>query len=316
MEIAVSSIFQLNAFKLFHSFLCDFRRLLFATLDGIFGDKICDSYDNNINCKVEDESLDALLPFMRDYWEQHAANKSLLSINIYDIGNSPSVDRIPTEVYSTYPELKELLINADFVKEITVADATNAKNLTKFRVAYSKQMDKLTAGTFVTGMNLEVLELFKNQISHIDDLTFTNLSSTLQQLVLNGNQLTTISKNTFARLGELTVLGLRENQIHAIENGAFVDLKKLIVLDLSLNKLKVLSDNIFSGPTALVTLHLQENQIENVGNALYILTALEDLHIEDNPIKDIDLRKFTKAPKNLVQTTPASIPMAEIERNS
>lgn len=227
------------------------------------------------------------------------SSKSISSPNVHSITirnpeNNTKIDRIPNEIFSTFPKLK--VLESDLkLTEIAANDLSNANELTELYVSYSK-LRRLSAGWIqMATTKLERLSLHSNEIETIDDSTFSSLKS-LKVLFLYENKLTVISRNTFSGLAELQKLYLSENAIHTIENGAFTDLKKLKELRLNQNKLRVLSDHIFDGPTALKSLTIASNQIANIEDVLFRLTAIEELDLEGNQIGDVDLVKFSKLP--------------------
>ena len=96
-----------------------------------------------------------------------------------------------------------------------------------------------------TGLEaVEGLYLYSNQISHIEPLTFMNLTS-LIHLILHNNNLTQIHRNIFHGLESLEELRLGNNQIYSIETGSFQSSPYLRILGLSGNLITLLTPGVF-----------------------------------------------------------------------
>lgn len=267
-----------------------------------------------LTVKVQDESAEQLLKSIQRYWHTQAVpanGKILIWMSIQATKPNQKMNRIPIQL-SMFPKLEMLLMSSHFLN-FTAVDSVNAKQLKGLGLSDSKQMLKLSTGTFYPMDKLEWLHIVNNQLESIDDFAFKNLT-TLQELHLNENKLTKIGRNTFGGLVGLKRLVLAQNQIHTIDAGAFTDLKKLDELGLSDNKLKVINDGTLEGPTTL-SLCLGGNQIESVGNYLYNLATLKELWLDSNPINDIDFVKFSKLP-NLKQLGLRKTGLADQHINS
>lgn len=203
------------------------------------------------------------------------------------------LDHVPNEMILEFPNLKKLTISSPSFQDFTSIDLVNIAELSFFAVSNSRELKKLTQ---FPPAKWEVLNLDRNAIDTIEDLTFSRLGA-LEYLWLDQNRLTEISRNTFAGLSKLLKLALQENRIHTIEDGAFTDLEKLYQLNLSQNRLKTLTDHTFDGLVSIELLFLKYNQINRIGRSLYPLTTSESILLSNNPIEDIDLIEFAKMPK-------------------
>uniref|UniRef100_A0A8C6UAE5 TIR domain-containing protein n=1 Tax=Neogobius melanostomus TaxID=47308 RepID=A0A8C6UAE5_9GOBI len=116
-----------------------------------------------------------------------------------------------------------------------------------------------------TAVILNILDLSNNQISHIEDASFSHLSS-LTVLSLIGNKLMELTDHMFTGLSNLTVLNLTENQITFVSEFVFVPLTKLLQLRLRDNRLSSISDivKVVSFCPLLKFLDLSNNPLSSI----------------------------------------------------
>lgn len=218
--------------------------------------------------------------------------EQIKSISIITRQNESSLDNIPSEMFSAFPNLLYLTIESR-IKEIRPLDFARAKKLESLNLSWNK-LSKLSMGPF-NMVNLLSLSLSFNKIKTIDDFAFGNQSS-LHELYLDFNKLDTIKRNTFTGLSELRRLHLGDNKIDTIEDGAF-RMPNLTELILSRNKLKVLNDDLFAGVPVLKRLSIACNEIERIGMSLSTLKSLEWLVLNNNQISETEMTKLAKLPQ-------------------
>jgi Leucine-rich repeat (LRR) protein len=80
--------------------------------------------------------------------------------------------------------------------------------------------------TFFGLENLQVLDIYDNKLSKIEDNSFMCVKN-LHELYLNNNEFEIINKLTFNGLTRLKILDLSECKIKLIDKNAFVNLEKL-----------------------------------------------------------------------------------------
>ncbi|XP_031153532.1 toll-like receptor 13 [Sander lucioperca] len=138
---------------------------------------------------------------------------------------------------------------------------------------------------------LEELNLSKNNISTLQCNDFANLTK-LRQLSLHQNVISALQECVFKNLIRLQVLKLQNNTISKL-NGAFKKyLPNLKQLRLNGNKLTAIKRREFMGLQSLQNLSLHENQIGEVENGSFIgLTNLTDIQLQSNDIKKAALDK-------------------------
>ncbi|XP_029942528.1 transforming growth factor beta activator LRRC32 [Salarias fasciatus] len=166
---------------------------------------------------------------------------------------------------------------------------------------HSNRIRFIQPGLFGTMSQLRVLDLSRNRLSVFAqsgqsvgalasvqslDLShnglFTGMSDSfladspaLQNLSLEGNSITRISRTTFSGSLALRRISLRDNVVLEIEDGAFDSLDQLTDLDLSRNSISCITDfNLYS----LERLNLSRNSVERFHSApagVFRLLALD-----------------------------------------
>lgn len=185
-------------------------------------------------------------------------------VSIKPLPNETNIDRIPSEIFSTFKNLHLLDIRST--------------------------IEVLTSQDFVAAPKLRKLFLPTNKIKIIEDFTFLNQSS-LNRLWLADNKLTTLNRNTFTGLLELSDLSIDNNEIDTIEDGA-LELPRLESLNLRHNKIKSFADGTFVGTVSLKALHLDSNKFDSINLFLFTkLPMLEELTLSftNSRLKDVKI---------------------------
>ena len=92
--------------------------------------------------------------------------------------------------------------------------------------------------TFKGLSKLSKLRLNSNNISTIDDMSFTSLEN-LRVLWLNNNSLKKMDSNTFSGLGHLERIFLNNNKLDKIDRKCFEPLKSIKVIEIYQNSAKI-----------------------------------------------------------------------------
>ncbi|XP_055389800.1 uncharacterized protein LOC129618812 [Condylostylus longicornis] len=123
----------------------------------------------------------------------------------------------------------------------------------------------------------------------------TTLSTEIQVLVLNDNQIAYLNREEFINLGLLNLqrIYLKKSNIQYIHKEAFKNLKILVEIDLSDNKIEMLDKDTFMGNDRLRILYLNGNPIKKlVAYQFPILPHLRTLDLHDCLINYIDPLAF------------------------
>lgn len=149
-------------------------------------------------------------------------------------------------------------------------------------------IDTVNATLFPMPSSINILEMESCGIKNIVDNAFADLIN-MEELILNHNELQTITANTFKGANGLQVIFLKNSKIKTIENGAF-DLPVLEEIHLDSNELKTIPTNLFSNAPNLNMISLPMNRLENLNFELPI--GLIHFDVGSNPLSAIDLGMF------------------------
>ena len=111
---------------------------------------------------------------------------------------------------------------------------------------------------------------------------FAGMTS-LEELHLGNNRLTSLPADLFDSLARLNSLNLDHNRLTALPAGAFDSLARLGFLELDNNQLSELPAGVFDGPTRLAVLSLHGNQLTALPAGLFDgLTSLGQISLDHN----------------------------------
>ena len=124
--------------------------------------------------------------------------------------------------------------------------------------------------------------------------------SKLQELELDGNQITAVPDNAFLNLVELKILELNENQISTVSQTSFKGLSKLLRLEISKNLLQELPDNIFEDLLKLKILRLHTNHLKKLSTRTFgskgAMQNIYSLFVGGNQLVEFESNFFRKFP--------------------
>ena len=185
-------------------------------------------------------------------------------------------------------------------------------------LSISEDLDELQPQTFKHLLNLQILNLNKNNIKVLPDPLFQGLRK-LRWLNLNRNQIQDFNNKTFKDLESLQLLSVQQNelrfepitncfnQLQRLEslflNGnempeigayAFVRLVSLKELELQEMNVRTIKDYAFEGLEKLTKLNLNDNELESISTLTFSgLINLRELRIKNNVIQHIDSKSFS-----------------------
>ncbi|XP_060057843.1 leucine-rich repeats and immunoglobulin-like domains protein 2 isoform X2 [Erinaceus europaeus] len=143
--------------------------------------------------------------------------------------------------------LQQLYLSQNSVERISPDAWEFCQRLTELDLSYN-HLTRLDESAFVGLSLLDRLNLGDNRITHIADGVFRFLSN-LQTLNLKNNEISWAiedANEVFAGLTSLTKLILQGNQIKSITKKAFISLESLEHLDLNNNAIMSVQENAFS----------------------------------------------------------------------
>ncbi len=107
---------------------------------------------------------------------------------------------------------------------------------------------------------------------------------TIKRIVLDGNYLTKLTRDSFAGLYSLVALSVEENYLTQLPSNIFTGLALLQTIYLSKNNLRQLPSNIFTGLRFLQRIYLNGNYLEQLAPHTFAgLPHLTDLWLSGNP---------------------------------
>ena len=146
----------------------------------------------------------------------------------------------------------------------------------------------------------------------------TNLSTDIQVLMMNENNLQTLNREEFTTLGliNLQKIFLKKSNIKYLHRETFKNLKILVELDLSDNVIEQLDKQTFSGNDRLRILLLYGNPIKKLlADQFPVLPYLRtiDLHncelssIDETSFSNVDLLEYLDLKQNQLENLPGNV---------
>jgi Leucine-rich repeat (LRR) protein len=186
------------------------------------------------------------------------------------------------------PQLKKLEINANFMKNLTTSQQYSS-NLTYIDLGWNS-LTSLPMENLPVFLNLQTLELEKNQIQHVND-------------------------NAFIGFHNLTTLDLRQNKIQILPMGAFADLPNLSELNLANNHLTSFDFAIVKQNPQLKKLEINANYITNVTTSQQYSSNLTYIDLGRNCLTSLPMKKLPDFP-NLQRLSIYTNNLAEFDFES
>lgn len=230
-----------------------------------------------IECHIEaltlNESTDKLSPQLSKWVKKEKVNEIAIYAQKTSINSDIlSIDHVPREVYSIFPNLRKLTIKSK-IKEVVAEDFFTSANRS----------------------DLILINLSGNQLTIIRRDTFGGIF-TLEKLNLNDNDIHTIENGSFSDLTNLKVLLMSGNKIKVLDDRAFYGITALVHLDLSHNGITNIG-NSFDVLSSVEKLILRSNEINYTEIAKF--TKLPKL-------KELDLsRAIVNSPTDSKESKPS-----------
>lgn len=139
------------------------------------------------------------------------------------------------------------------------------------------------------GLRVKKLVLSGLGIEAVNESAFDWLAGDLQELSLDGNQLTALPDSVFSPLSGLKILQLQNNRLTTIGRHLLDGLASLTVLDLSGNQISYVHLEAWAPVPKLSTLKLHNNVMDGILNSTRLggLDQLEELRLDGNWISEV-----------------------------
>lgn len=136
--------------------------------------------------------------------------------------------------------------------------------------------------------NINVLYIFNFEVYKIPKEIFQKFMN-LKHLIVNGNHMQLLEKDTFEGAQHLEVLRLSNNDLKELNSFVFRLMRNLKTLDLGRNKIETVESQTFSGLHSLERLYLSDNSLKFIPAELfYPLSKLVFLSLDSNQISQLD----------------------------
>ncbi|XP_032893917.1 podocan-like protein 1 [Amblyraja radiata] len=179
------------------------------------------------------------------------------------------------------PSLEELTLNSNNISTMSARDWATYRNLRIISLNDNRLMEgSIPAGALGPMQNLHTIKMEHNLLAAVP----TDLSTSLRELYLEGNQIQKIADNVFSSSTALTHLSLHNNQVNnrGIGQKAFQHMSKLEYLDLGKNALTAVPKQL---PCSLKELILEGNAIGAIRKGSFCNTSdLEEVYLAHNRI--------------------------------
>nr|XP_027195169.1 protein artichoke-like [Dermatophagoides pteronyssinus] len=215
---------------------------------------------------------------------------SFTSINELHI-SSTNLTRIGT--IQTFNGLEESLHSLSFVdSQISIIPKSTLSKLSRLKSLdlQSNHIANLDSYAFY-GLPLRTLNLQNNFLKNLQEFAFGGLENTLEELILNANQLEHFPLFALRRLRKLVTLKLQSNQINQIPDDGFTRFTVLETLDLQSNQIRHLNSRSFMTMPKLKILYCSNNLLTVVSDSSIFaqLHFLETLDLSVNRLRVVNL---------------------------
>lgn len=145
-------------------------------------------------------------------------------------------------------------------------------------------------------VNINVLYIFNFEVYKLPKEIFKKFLN-LKHLIVNGNHVQLLERDTFDGAENLEVLRLSNNDLKELPPFVFNSMRSLKTLDLGRNKIERIEAESFAGMNNLERLYLSDNSLKFItSNAFLPLRKLVSLSLENNQISQLpsDVFKYNK----------------------
>ncbi|XP_053294425.1 carboxypeptidase N subunit 2 [Pleuronectes platessa] len=209
---------------------------------------------------------------------------NLNNLLVLDLSQN-KLEEMKRETFFGLTRLQILKVNNNLISNLTCDTFKNISQLTELHLEGNK-ISELTDGIFSGLTRLNVLNLRGNLLTTFSQKVFGFNVSNLRELNLKGNRLTELS--SLSRLTSLTNLVLSSNQLSSLPEDIFRNVTLLENLDLSENQLSLLPELIFYNLSAITSIHLHKNNLRRLEPKLFNdQWLMQQLYLSDNQLETL-----------------------------
>ncbi|KAM4728104.1 uncharacterized protein FYW61_011246 [Anableps anableps] len=214
--------------------------------------------------------------------------QNLSLLRVLDLSKN-KLQEVTGETFSGLASLEILKLSNNLISILTSDMFHNISQLTELHLEWNR-IAHLDDGIFSVLTNLSVLNLRGNLLTSFSDEAFRSELTNLKELNLKDNRLTELSLTSLSSLTDLT---LSANQISSLPENLFRNLTALENLDLSDNQLTSLPEGIFKDLLSAKVINLHNNNLTKVDSKLFQEQFLiERLYLSDNQLETLPLGLF------------------------
>ncbi|XP_034470376.1 carboxypeptidase N subunit 2 [Hippoglossus hippoglossus] len=209
---------------------------------------------------------------------------NLHNLRVLDLSQN-KLEEVKRETFFGLTSLEILKVNNNLISNLTCDTFHTISQLTELHLEGNK-ISELTDGIFSVLTQLNVLNLRGNLLTTFSQEVFGFNVSNLRELNLKGNRLTELS--SLSRLTSLTDLVLSSNQLSSLPEDIFRNVTLLENLDLSENQLSLLPELIFYNLSGIISIHLHKNNLRRLEPKLFNDQWLtQQIYLSDNQLETL-----------------------------
>ncbi|CAK1543225.1 unnamed protein product [Leptosia nina] len=196
--------------------------------------------------------------------------------------------------FISQPEIERLTFNVRIEDALTFIPAKAIVRLDKLKYISIQlaTIKRIPPYAFTNSSTIRQIILKSNKISTLEKHSFSQLMM-LSNLSLDDNHICELKRDVFFNLPNLHILHLSNNNLSLLHEGCFKHLNNLIELRLDTNYISVITKEMLEGLENLSKLNLKNNKLTMVGNLAFSeLWGLKELMLDNNAIEYISERAF------------------------
>lgn len=189
---------------------------------------------------------------------EHVEGQNNDDVQVLQIRNSNTPFVIP-QLFAAFPNVLEIDIQNSNLQVLSIPAGFQLEYLTLYR----NNVSRIENGTFTGQSGLEFFEAMDNRIEVIEEDAFVGLDGLLG-LMLIGNRIRALAPRTLHPLRNVVFIDFERNLIERIEDGTFAENPELSAIYLEFNQINAVSPTFTAGfGTNLEYVNLQGNRCIN-----------------------------------------------------
>ncbi|KAM4552574.1 uncharacterized protein PAE49_015987 [Odontesthes bonariensis] len=214
---------------------------------------------------------------------------NLSRLRVLDLSQN-KLEEVTKETFAGLAKLEILKINHNLISNLSSDTFHEFSQLTELHLEGNK-IAQLDDDIFSGLTELSVLNLCGNLLTTFSDKVFGFKTSNLREVNLKGNRLAELS--SLSSFTSLTDLILSSNQLSSLSENIFRNVTALENLDLSENQLTTLPEMIFNDLLGITTINLHKNNLRKVDAKLFVDQMLiQKLYLSDNQLENLPVGLF------------------------